>query len=68
MELQEIEVFIEEDGRVRIEVQGVKGKKCLDLTASLEEALGGEIEERELTHEAYQEVTERIETHIHEKR
>jgi len=67
MELQEIEVFIDEDGRVRIEVHGVKGKKCLDLTASLEEALGGEIESREFSHEAYQEAKEELETRIREE-
>ena len=52
MELQEIEVFIDKDGKVRIEVRGVKGSACLDLTKALEEALGGEVENRELTPEA----------------
>ena len=52
MELQEIEVFIDEDGKVRIEVRGVKGEACLDLTQALEAALGGEVESRELTPEA----------------
>ncbi|MGH9937257.1 MAG: DUF2997 domain-containing protein, partial [Blastocatellia bacterium] len=41
MELQEIDVFIEKDGQVRIEVRGVKGGSCLDITAALEQALGG---------------------------
>ncbi len=54
MELQEIEVFIEKDGRVRIEVRGVKGMSCLDLTKDLEEALGGQVEAREMTPEAYE--------------
>lgn len=61
MELQEIDVFIEADGKVRIEVRGVKGGACLALTKELEEALGGQIESREMTPEAdqqhvYQEV------------
>ena len=60
MEYQEIDVVIDKDGKVRIEVRGVKGKKCLDLTKDLEEALGGEIEEREMSSEAYE--TEGIET------
>lgn len=51
MELQEIEIFIEKDGRVRIEVRGVKGKACLDLTRALEAALGDDIEAREMTPE-----------------
>ena len=52
MELQEIEVFIEKDGQVQIKVHGVKGTSCLDVTASLERALGGQVESREMTPEA----------------
>lgn len=36
MELQEINVFIEKDGQVKIEIRGVKGMSCLDLTKDLE--------------------------------
>ena len=54
MELEEIEVTIEKDGRVRIQVRGVKGEACLDLTQALEQALGGVIEERSMTPEAYE--------------
>lgn len=61
MELQEIEVFIDENGRVQIEVHGVKGKKCLALTEDLEAALGGEIEERQMKPEAYETVQEEVE-------
>ncbi|MBN2002913.1 MAG: DUF2997 domain-containing protein [Anaerolineae bacterium] len=53
MELQEIEVFIEKDGKVRIEVHGVQGMSCLELTKALEAALGGQVESREMTHEAH---------------
>ena len=60
MELQEIEVFIDKDGKVRIEVRGVKGMSCLDLTKDLEEALGGEVEDREMTPEAYETVQEQV--------
>ena len=52
MELQEIEVFIDPNGQVRIEVRGVKGAACLDLTKALEQALGGQVEAREMTPEA----------------
>lgn len=52
MELQEIEVIIDEDGETQIEVRGVKGKTCLDITEDLEASLGGEIENREMTPEA----------------
>jgi hypothetical protein len=54
MELQEIDVFIEKDGQVRIEVRGVKGGSCLAITAALEQALGGQIAEREMTAESYE--------------
>lgn len=54
MELQEIDIFIEKDGQVRVEVRGVKGSSCLDITAALEQALGGQIAEREMTAESYE--------------
>lgn len=52
MELQEIDVFVEKDGQLRIEVHGVKGTSCLDLTKDLEAVLGDRIANRELTPEA----------------
>ena len=55
MELQEVEVIIDRNGEVRIEVQGVKGRACLELTEDLVEALGGKVAEQELTAEAYEE-------------
>ena len=58
MDMQEIDVFIDNDGQVKVEVHGVKGMNCLDLTKELEAALGGEIEEREMHHEAYEEAEE----------
>ena len=59
MELQEIEVSIAPDGTTRIEVRGVSGTTCLDLTEGLEKALGGEIIDRELTPEAHASLAER---------
>lgn len=52
MELQEIEVTIGNDGQVQIQVRGVKGTQCLELTKELEEALGGEILARIMSPEA----------------
>lgn len=52
MELQEIDVFVEKDGQVKIEVRGVKGMSCLNLTKDLEAVLGDRITNRELTPEA----------------
>ncbi len=52
MELQEIDVKIDPDGRVHIEVRGVKGPACLALTKPLEEALGDQVIDRQMTPEA----------------
>jgi hypothetical protein len=51
MEIQEIEVFVNPDGTVKIEVRGVKGRKCLALTEEIEKLLGGRVVNRELTPE-----------------
>ena len=53
MELQEIRVIIDKDGQVKLDVNGVKGMDCLDLTRELEQALGGEVE-REMKPDAYE--------------
>jgi hypothetical protein len=50
-EIQEIDVFISPEGEVKIEVRGVKGKKCLEITRGLENALGGKVVLREHTDE-----------------
>ncbi len=54
MDIQEIEVIIDRDGQVKLEVRGVKGTGCLDLTRELEKALGGQVESREMRPEAYE--------------
>ena len=53
-ELQELDIVIKPDGEVKIEVRGVKGEKCLDITRRLEELLGGEVIDRTHTDEYYQ--------------
>ena len=60
MDVQEIEVFIDKDGQVRLEVRGVKGGACLDITAALEQALGGQVQSRELTPEAQEGVADEL--------
>ncbi len=57
MELQEIRIAIDKDGRVRVDVNGVKGMKCLDVTRALEAALGDDVE-REMTPDAYEQEQE----------
>ena len=66
MELQEIEVFIEKDGRVLIQVRGAKGLACLDLTRELEVALGGQIEAREMTPEAYEIIQDQVQRRLNQ--
>lgn len=53
MEDEIIDVYIDADGRVEIQVRGIKGDKCLEATRSVEEALGGKVE-REATSEMYE--------------
>jgi Protein of unknown function (DUF2997) len=62
MDLEEIEVTIDKDGQVHIEVRGVKGAACLDLTRELEAALGGEVELREMRPEAYEVNAQEVQT------
>jgi len=65
-EIQEIDVYIKPDGTVAIEVRGVKGRKCLDLTADLEKLLGGQVLDREHTYE-YDEQTQETDEHIEQR-
>ena len=67
MELQEVDVFIGEDGNVLIEVRGAKGKVCLELTRDLEEALGGQILKRKMTPEADETVQEITQTRLKQR-
>lgn len=49
MQIQEIEVVVHPDGKVKLHVRGAEGYQCLDLTADLEKALGGQVVAREYT-------------------
>lgn len=60
MEIQEIEVIIDKNGEVKIQVHGTKGTTCLDLTADLEAALGGEVISREMTTDVDATVQEQV--------
>ena len=53
-----VEVTIKPDGKVEIHVTGVDGMGCLQTTEELVKLLGGEVETRELTAEAYNETGE----------
>jgi hypothetical protein len=54
MGVEEVEVIVSAAGEVTIRVRGVDGMACLTATAELEQVLGGEILEREMSGEAYQ--------------
>ena len=54
MGVEEVQVEIDEKGNPVIHVIGVKGDECRARTEGLEKALGGEVLERKLTHEADQ--------------
>ncbi|MFA5266487.1 MAG: DUF2997 domain-containing protein [Methanoregula sp.] len=53
MEMQELEITIDKEGRVQVAVRGVKGDGCLGLTKNLENAVGT-VEEREYSAEYYE--------------
>ena len=51
--MPEIEIVVSLDGTVTVEVKGVKGSGCTELTRALEEALG-EVESRSCKVEFYE--------------
>lgn len=53
MEMQELEITIDKEGRVQVAVRGVKGEGCLGLTKNIENSVGT-VEEREYTAEYYE--------------
>ena len=54
MDVQEIQVQIDADGKVHVSLHGVKGDACLAITKELEALLGNQIEERKYNHEYYE--------------
>lgn len=54
MEIQEVEVTIDASGKVEIQVRGVQGDTCLDITRPLEEVLGNIILQREMVPQTLQ--------------
>jgi hypothetical protein len=55
---QDIEIKISPTGQVSFTVKGIKGGSCIDETRFLEEALGGDVIERERTSEYYEQGAE----------
>lgn len=56
---KEIEISISRDGRVKVQVSGVKGPACMEY-ARLFERVIGTIEEEEHSSEYYEEGDERV--------
>ncbi len=53
MEEETVNVIIHPDGRVELQVCGVKGEKCLEVTKAVEEVLGNKVQ-RQFTSEMYE--------------
>lgn len=51
--MEEVEVTVSPDGKVTVHVRGVPGEACLEKTKELIAVLGGDIEDQELTAEAF---------------
>jgi len=63
--MEEIIIKISEGGKVNLNVNGIKGKSCKDLTKSLEKALGKTVEQKE-TDEYYEEQQEQKDQNFNE--
>ena len=53
MEQHDLDIEIGKDGKVRVRIEGVKGKGCLDYARFLEQIVG-KIQSQELTAEYYE--------------
>jgi hypothetical protein len=53
MEMQELEITIDKDGKVKVAVHGIHGEDCLAITKNLENAVGM-VENRTYTAEYYE--------------
>ena len=51
MEIEEIEIEIDDQGKVTLHVKGIPGSACLAITSELEQVLGNVIMERQMTSE-----------------
>lgn len=50
----ELEIIIDEDGEVQVDIKGMKGKKCEEISKYIEEILG-EIKNKKKKPEYYEE-------------
>jgi hypothetical protein len=57
MEMQELEIVIDKEGRVQVRVQGAHGQECMAVTKNLENAVGA-VEDRTYTPSYYEQPVE----------
>lgn len=53
MKIEEIEVTIGADGKIRFHTSGFSGDSCLEATSEIEKLLGNHLLQRERTAESY---------------
>jgi hypothetical protein len=63
---QEIELFISDDGELKVHIKGIKGPGCLKVLDSLVKEMGIE-KERKLTSEYYETIKEAPQAKIKKK-
>ena len=51
--MKKLKITVSPSGEVLVQVEGVAGASCTDVTKFLEDALGGKVESRELTADYY---------------
>ncbi len=59
MDMQELEITIDIEGKVEVKVRGMHGQECLKTTENIENALG-EVKERAFLPEYYEHVVASI--------
>lgn len=53
MEMQELEITIDKEGRVQVAIRGIHGEDCIGLSKNIENAVGT-VEDRTYTPEYYE--------------
>ena len=59
MDIEQIEVTIGTDGKIRLQAAGFSGDACIDATEGIEALLGDQVIRRERTAETYEAQTVR---------
>lgn len=65
MQERKVTLVIDKNGAVQIDVEGVKGKSCTDLTADVEDALG--VVKNRTKKAEYHQLVSKEATHQHTK-